>query len=248
MSQIKCLIVDDEEIARQRMNKLVSVFPELEIIGEAENGREALEKINALNPDLVFLDIQMPELNGFEVLKKLSRQPVIIFTTAFDTFAIRAFDENAVAYLLKPIDADKLKRAIEKSKLLLQKAETSVYDKLLQFVEKKTFTQFVSKFGAKIKLIPKEEVCYISAKDKHTFIHLHNQDEYIVDHTLNELDTIIDDSFLRIHRSLIISLVFINEVEKEGDGRYLFTLKDSKRTQLLSSTGYSAKIRNALGL
>jgi len=248
MSQITCLIVDDEEIARHRLYKLLSVFPELHIVGEAENGLIALDKINELKPDIVFLDIQMPGLSGFEVLKKLSRQPVIIFTTAFDTFAIKAFDENAVAYLLKPIEKEKLKRAIEKSKLLLQKTDNTIYEKLLDFVEKKDFTQFVSKFGNKVKLIPKEEVCCISAKDKHTFIYLENGSEYIIDQTLSELESLIDSTFLRIHRGWIINLNFILEVEKTGDGRFLFTLKDSKKSQIQSSTGYASKIKKCIGI
>lgn len=248
MSQIKCLIVDDEEIARLRLRKLVSAFPDLFVLGEAENGLVALEKINELKPDLVFLDIQMPGLNGFEVLKELSQQPVIIFTTAFDKFALKAFDENSVAYLLKPIEKEKLKRAIEKSKLLLQRDNKALYEKLLLFVEKKGFTQFVSKFGAKVKLIPQEEVCYISAKDKHTFVHLLDGKEYIVDKTLSDLELVVDTAFLRIHRGWIININFIFEAEKVGDGRYLFTLKDSKKSQVQSSTSYALKIRERLGI
>jgi len=248
MSQIKCLIVDDEEIARLRLHKLVSAYADLQVVGEAENGLVALEKIKELNPDLLFLDIQMPGLNGFEVLKKLPRQPVVIFTTAFDQFAIKAFDENAVAYLLKPIEEDKLKRAIEKSKLLLQQTDNALYEKLLQFVEKKDLKQFVSKFGSKVKLIPAEEVCYISAKDKHTFVHLMDGSELIIDNTLTELESMIDDSFLRIHRGYIIRMNYINEVEKAGDSRYLFTMKDQKKSQVQSSTGYAKKIRDGLGI
>jgi two-component system LytT family response regulator len=240
--------VDDEEIARLRLHRLVSAFPDLLIVGEAENGRAAVKKINELKPDLVFLDIQMPGLNGFEVLKKLSRQPVIIFTTAFDKFAIKAFDENAVAYLLKPIEKEKLKRAVEKSKLLLQKPDKVLYDKLLQFVEKKSLTHFVSKFGAKVKLIPMEEVCYISARDKYTYIHLVNGSEYIIDQTLSRLESYIDSSFLRIHRGAIININFIFEAEKAGNSRYLFTLKDFKKSQVQSGTSYVLKIRDRLGI
>ncbi len=149
MSKIKCLIVDDEEIARLRLQKMVSAFPDLDIVGEAENGLIAVKKINELKPDLVFLDIQMPGLNGFEVLKKLSRQPVIIFATAFDKFAIQAFDENSVAYLLKPVEKEKLNRAIEKSRLLLQKPDKVLYEKLLQFVEKKSFYPFCEQIRCK---------------------------------------------------------------------------------------------------
>jgi two-component system LytT family response regulator len=240
--------VDDEEIARLRLHRLVSAFPDLLVVGEAENGFVAVNKINKLQPDLVFLDIQMPGLNGFEVLKKLSRKPVIIFTTAFDKFAIKAFDENSVAYLLKPIEKEKLQRAIEKSKLLLQNPDKMLHEKLLQFVEKKNFTHFVSKFGAKVKLIAKEEVCYISARDKYTYIHLANGSEYIIDHTLSRLESIIDSSFLRIHRGSIININFIYEAEKAGDSRYLFILKDFKKSEVQSGASYALKIRKRLGI
>ena len=248
---ITVLIVDDEKPARAELEYLLKEIPDISIAGIAEDGPAALTLIEKLRPDLVFMDIKMPEMSGFEVAEKLQKSkkpPGIIFTTAYDKFAIKAFDENAVAYLLKPIEKEKLKRAIEKSKLLLQRDDKALYEKLLQFVEKKNFTQFVSKFGAKVKLIPKEEVCYISAKDKHTFIHLNDGNEYIVDHTLSELELVIDNSFLRIHRGWIININFIFEVEKAGDGRYLFTLKDSKKSQLQSSTSYALKIRECLGL
>jgi two-component system LytT family response regulator len=248
MSEITCLIVDDEEIARLRLHRLVSAFPEMHILGEAENGLDAVKKINELKPDLVFLDIQMPGLNGFEVLRKLSRQPVIIFTTAFDKFAIQAFDENSVAYLLKPVEKEKLSRAIDKSKALLHKTDKLIYEKLLQFVEKKNFTHFVSKFGAKVKLIPKEEVCYIAARDKYTYVHLANGSEYIIDQTLSQLESYIDHFFLRIHRGSIININFICEAEKAGDSRYLFTLTDIKKSQVQSSTSYASKIRKRLGI
>jgi len=248
MSKITCIIVDDEEIARLRLQRLVVDFPDLLVVGEAENGLIAVEKINKLKPDLVFLDIQMPGLSGFEVLRKISLQPVIIFTTAFDKFAIKAFDENSVAYLLKPIEKEKLARAIEKSKLLLQKADKAVYEKLLQFVEKKNVTHFVSKFGAKVKFIPKEEVCYISARDKYTYIHLENGGEYIIDQTLSQLETDMDNFFLRIHRGIIININYIHEAEKAGNGRYLFTLTDLKKSQVQSGTSYAVKIRDRLGI
>jgi two-component system LytT family response regulator len=248
MSLIKCLIVDDEEIARSRVQRLISEYPDLMIVGEAENGIEAVEKINDLNPDLVFLDIQMPGLNGFDVLKKLDKQPVIIFTTAYDKFAIRAFEENAIAYLLKPIEQDKFNHAINKSKALLQNPDKILYEKLSQFIENKSFTHFVSKFGSKVKFIPKEDVCIILARDKYTFIHLLDGNEYIIDHTLSKIETYMGESFLRIHRSTIINRNHISEAEKAGDGRYLFTLKDVRKSQVQSSASYSQAIRHCLGI
>lgn len=246
-----CIIIDDEEIARLRLRKMLSDFPEIKILDEAENGLLAVEKITELKPDLIFLDIQMPGLNGFEVLSKLKEDlPVIIFTTAFDEFALKAFDENAIAYLLKPIEAEKLKRAIEKSKRLLKQStpDMEIYSKLLSLVEKKDFKQFVSKIGSRYKFIPKEDVSHISSKDKHTFIHLKEGAEYIIDQTLLELEGILDDSFIRVHRNSFISKNCISNAEKAGDGKFLFTMNDTKKSQVQSAASYSSAIRQALGL
>ena len=248
MSKITCLIVDDEEMARLRLRRLIAEFPELEVIGEAENGIAAVEKINKLDPDLVFLDIQMPGMNGFEVLKKLPHQPVIIFTTAFDKFAIQAFDENAVAYLLKPIEHEKLERAVKKSMALLGKPNHALYEKLMQYLGKKQHTHFISRFGNKVKLIPADKVSYIEARDKYACIHLVDGSEYITDDTLSGLESKTDLSFLRIHRSIVLNINFIHEAEKAGQGRFIFSLKDAPKTQLQSSSGYAAKIRDRLGL
>ena len=246
MSEITCIIVDDEELARVRLRKLLKTFSELHVVGEAENGLAAVEKVNDLKPDLIFLDIQMPGLSGFEVLKKITSKPVVIFTTAFDEYAIEAFNENSVAYLLKPIEKDKLRRAIEKSKLMLRNPAEVDYHQLLRLVNKKNLTHFISKLGSKVKFIPAEEVCYISARDKYTFIHLTNGSEYIIDHTLSELESFNDSSFLRIHRGVIININYIYEAEKAGNSRYLFTLKDIKKSQVQSGTKYAQTIRNHL--
>lgn len=243
-----CLIVDDEEIARLRLHKMLSEFSELNIIGEAENGLDAVEKIESLKPELVFLDIQMPGLNGFEVLEKLTFQPIIIFTTAFDEFAIKAFEENAVAYLLKPIPKEKLSKAIEKSRQLLTIDKNKIYTKLLNFVEQKKLKQFVSKLGSKIRFIPSEDVCYIESKDKSTFIHLFDGTYHIIDQTIQELEKSLDKSFIRINRGLIVCIKSIKEAERMGEGKFLFTLSDKKNSQIQSSASYTKLIKENLNL
>lgn len=245
---IKAIIVDDEEMARTGLRKRLVIYPEIKIVGEAENGLQAVEKINNEEPDIIFLDIQMPGLNGFEVIRQLKKQPVIIFTTAYDEFAVKAFDKHAVAYLLKPIDNAKLARAIERSKKLLQNNDLASFNQLFKLLKRKDFKQFVSKLGSTIKFISKEDVCFIDAKDKHTFVHLKNGKEYLVDHSLNALEDLLDDNFFRIHRSYFINVVYLHEAEKVGNGRYLFTLNDAKQTQIQSSSSYAPIIRKTLNI
>ncbi len=245
---IKAIVVDDEELARMRLRKLLATHPEIELVDEAQNGIDAIEKINKQEPDLIFLDIQMPGFNGFEVIKQLKKQPVIIFTTAHDEFAIKAFDEFAIAYLLKPIDKEKLTQALKRSKKLLQNNDLTLLNQLLEFQKKKDFKQFISKFGSTIQFIPKEQVCFIEAKDKHTFVHLKNGKEYLIDHSLNSLESLLDDNFLRIHRGYFINIFFVHEAEKMGNGKYLFTLNDVKQTQVQSSSSYAPIIRRVLNI
>lgn len=243
---ISCLIIDDEELARLRLRKLLESVTEISVLDEAENGLIAVEKINLHSPDLIFLDIQMPGLNGFEVLKHIKNTPTVIFTTAFDEFAIQAFEENAIGYLLKPIEKEKLYKAIEKARHLIQTKQPDL-SKFLEHFEKKEVKHFISKLGSKIRFIPKEEVCYISSKDKHTFIHLKSGKEHIIDQTLTELENQIGENFIRIHRSVIVCTDMVLEAEKVGDGKYLFTINDTKHSQVQSSSGYANTIRSVFG-
>ncbi len=247
-NNIRAIIIDDEEIARLRLYKMLSKYSDISIIDEAGNGIEAIEKIDSIKPDLIFLDIQMPGNSGFDVLKKINHQPVIIFTTAFNEYALKAFEENAIGYLLKPIDAERLSQTIETSKKLIGHPNNDRYVKLLNSMEKREIKQFLSKTGSHIKFIPCKEVCFIKSKDKYSFIHTETGTEYIVDQTLTELQEILPQFFLRIHRGAFVNVEFISAAERVGEGKFLFTLKDKKKSQIQSSATHLANIKTKLNL
>ncbi len=248
MKRIKAIIIDDEEIARLRLRKMLSKFDNISIVDEAENGIEAIEKIDSIQPDLIFLDIQMPGNSGFDVLKKIKHRPVAIFTTAYDEYALKAFDENAIAYLLKPIDAEKLSQAIKTSIKVVGNLSDDRYDQILDLLEKKELKQFLSKVGSRIKFIPCDEVAFIESKDKHSFIHTKAGTEFIIDQTLTELEKILPPFFLRVHRGSFINVETISEAERIGEGKFLFTIKDKKQSQIQSSASYLTSIKENLNL
>jgi len=248
--RLRVLIVDDEKLARSRMRRLLGTYEDMEICGEAENGREALTRIQEQSPDLIFLDIRMPLLTGFEVLAELDRAPCIVFTTAFNEYALQAFEVNALDYLLKPISKDKLDRALEKARRLVGASSTALPDikKLLSSIESREnqLRRFSSRTGDKVTLIPSTQVCYFRAEDKYTFLYA-PEEKCIVPYTLRELEQRLDPlHFLRVHRSAIINLDRVQSVEKWFGGKWkvLFENGDS----VLVSANYAAEFKRRIGL
>lgn len=246
MRHYRTLIIDDEALARERLRRLLAEFPEIEIVGEADSGEDALEKIHHLQPELIFLDIQMPGKNGFEVLAALEgeRLPQIIFITAFDEYALRAFEVNAVDYLLKPVKRKRLKAALERLPQTSAPGEMEAQiDKLLTYLHKPTYLQRLTvRKGDRIIFLETADILYFKAEDKYTFAVTESQEE-IVDYTLSQLERKLDpEQFVRIHRGHIINLVFLKELRRWFGGRYVAILKDKNQTQLPVSRGYARKI------
>jgi len=244
---LRTLIIDDEELARKRLRKMLQGFEsELEVIGEAGNGKEAVEKIEAAHPDVIFLDIQMPGYDGFEVVRRLHVKPFIIFVTAFDEYALRAFEENSVDYLLKPIDRKRLDMAVEKLRRLFNVPKTPSNDnieRLLSQLAAAPMKRLQVKSGDKILLINVDDIVYFEAKDKYTFLHTFDH-QHIIDFTLADLEGRLDKTnFIRIHRSNIINLKYIHELVKWFGGKYKVRLKDKNQTELLVSRGYVDQIQ-----
>ncbi|MCB0277887.1 MAG: response regulator transcription factor [Calditrichaeota bacterium] len=233
--KIKTLVVDDEELARLRLKDMLHSLPDIELIGEAVDGDDALDKINSLRPQLIFLDIEMPGRDGFEVLRELTYKPEIIFTTAYDQHALDAFRVNAMAYLLKPVDPDKLSNAVERVCKILDDAEEPqavVHD------------HFVSKHGNKIKFIDHKDAIYLQSEDKYTMLHANDGNTYVLDETLNFYEHNLVGNFIRIHRSIIIQVPFIQYADKIDQGRFVFVMKDG--SELQSSSSYQAEIKRRL--
>ncbi len=249
----KVLIIDDEPAARLRMRQLIGESSaDFQIIGEAFNGTNAIQQIEQLLPDLVFLDIQMPDLNGFEVLAALSYQPMVIFTTAYEQYAIQAFEVHSVDYLVKPIEKERLAKTIQK----LHKFHTPSIDldyrnlaTLFQQLQpkKEPFSLTVKK-GDRILLLRFEEITYLQAEDKYVTIHTVDGAKHISDLTMNELTQKLGQNFIRVHRSTIINQDFILEAKRFFKGRFIITLRDGQGTNIRSSAAYSEEIKQTLGI
>jgi two-component system, LytTR family, response regulator len=246
--QIRAIVVDDEELARKRLRKLLLNYQtEIEIIAEAINGDDAIEKITALRPDVIFLDVQMPGCDGFEVVRRLDVKPYIVFATAFNKYALKAFEENSIDYLLKPIDQTRLDKTVEKLRRLFDSRAvefTGNIERMLSQLVKPSLQRIHVKLGERILLIDCADVVYFEAKNKYTFLHTPDK-EYIVDETIAELEERLErKTFVRIHRGVIVNVKFIRELVKWFAGRYKVRMKDTKGTELTASRLYADQIRH----
>lgn len=240
--KLRALIVDDEMLARERLSRKLAEFSDrIDIIGEAANGEEALEKITALSPEVVFLDIQMPGKNGFEVIAELDKPPAIIFVTAFDSFALQAFEASAVDYLLKPVTHERLENSLQR--LSQQPAENSTaaeIARLMAHLRKSSdfLRRLTLRKGDRILFIEVAEVLYFKAEDKYTFAVLSNREE-IISQTLNELEEKLDgEQFVRIHRGYIINRTFLKALQRNENGRYQAIIRSRPEVGLPISKGY----------
>ncbi len=245
---IRAIIVDDEELARKRLRKLLRKYqPEMEIIAEAQNGEEAVDKISTLRPEVIFLDVQMPGYDGFEVVRRLRTKPFIVFVTAYNEYALKAFEENSVDYLLKPIEQKRLDKAVEKLRRLFDSSKLQFnenIERMLSQLVSPSLQRMKVKIGEKILLLDLSDVVYFEAKDKYTFLHTSDR-EYMIDETITDLEVKLDKSdFIRIHRAVIVNVKFIRELVKWFAGRYKVKLKDKRETELIVSRRYADQIRH----
>jgi DNA-binding LytR/AlgR family response regulator len=238
MPIIRALIVDDEKFSRVSLKKLLKPYPQIEVIDEAADGVEAIEKIEAKKPDLVFLDIQMPGLNGFEVLHSvnLDPKPQVVFVTAYDKYAVEAFEVNAIDYLLKPIDENRLKLTIQK---ITDRGKSVQGDyerirKLILSLDKlKSPPQHIPlRRGKKIVLMNPADIQYLKSEQGVTIV-VTQSGEYWTHYTLTEIEGVLDEQmFFRTHRSTIINLNKIKEIMPAQSGVYDVYLNDTARTCL----------------
>lgn len=237
---IKTIIIDDEKLARSRLRRMLTRYHNIEILGEAKNGQEGLELIEKIQPDLIFLDIKMPLLSGFEMLTQLEKSPYIIFTTAYDQYALQAFEQDTVDYLLKPISNEKLDRAINKIKKIVQQGTQLPFDleKLLKTIRSKEeiIKRFSVKLGDRIFLIADQKIQFFHAEDKYTFLNT-AKDSYIIPFTLKELEEKIDQNlFCRVHRSFIVNIEKIESIHKWFGGKLQLKMKSGK--EIIVSQNY----------
>jgi two-component system, LytTR family, response regulator len=236
--RISVLIIDDEALARQLVRKYLSDIPGLEIVGECENGFDALKAIHELNPDLLFLDIQMPKIDGFELLEVLDQKPEIIFTTAFDQYAIRAFEMNAVDYLLKPFSKERLCQAVEKAR---QRIGTPALGTpaLLKHLEgsKQILERVITRLGSKITVIPVEKIIYFEAADDYVMV-CTEQGKHLKEKTMKYFEEHLPGGqFIRVHRSYIVNIAEIKSLELYSKDSYLAVMKNGEKLKV-SAEGY----------
>ncbi|GAB3922961.1 LytR/AlgR family response regulator transcription factor [Mucilaginibacter myungsuensis] len=248
MSKVwKTLIIDDEQLARQRLKRLLKPFDELDIIGEAANGQDGLEQIQTLNPDLIFLDIEMPLLNGFEMLAKLDKQPKVVFTTAYDQYAIKAFEEDSIDYLLKPVEAERLEKTIKKLGQLQTAPPLPLEALMKQLMVKKDIKTLTVKIGDRILLIKLNDILFIDAEEKYVFLHTADGKKHLTDFTISSLEDKLPEQFIRIHRGTIINADHIKEIRKGFNGALIFLMNHSD-ARLTSSRSNGDMLRERFGI
>ena len=252
----KVLVVDDEPLARMRLKTLLEPYAsEFEVVGEAGSGAQTIEKIQELDPDVVFLDIQMPDMDAFEVLKNIGEDdmPLIVFTTAYENFALRAFEENTVDYLLKPVDPERLEGTIEKLRRNLSSRSAQqqmpadfTWEKFRDMVNAcGSYLQRIQvKIGDRILLVNVDEIIRFQSEDKYTTIYTPTG-QFVIDTPLVDLEKKLDPSmFVRIHRAHLVAIDYIAEIRKSDMSRLVVVLRDKNRTQLLVSRNFVKTVRS----
>ena len=244
----KAIIIDDEPLSREIVKAYLKSFPEIEVVQECGDGFEGVKAIQQHQPELIFLDIQMPKITGFEMLELIDQKPAVIFITAYDAFAIKAFEANAVDYLLKPVSQERFSTAILKWKSKVTAISPEPIDRMLSAMSA-TGTQqgrIVVKTGSKVKIIPVHDIHYIEADDD--FVKIHTQEgSFLKNKTMAFYEQSLDAAqFVRVHRSYILHINQITKIEPYQKESHVAILRDGKQIPV-SKTGY-VKLKSILGI
>jgi two-component system, LytTR family, response regulator len=250
---MRVLIVDDEPLARQRLRALLEGEPDFEIADECADGRQAVEAIRTHKPDLIFLDVRMPELDGFGVLEAVAEEPrpAVIFVTAYDRFALQAFEVNALDYLLKPFDGERFRKALQRARAQLGRAQTEeVSEQLRTLLEdakggRKYLDRVVIKSASRVFFLRVEEIDWVEAAGNYLKLHA-GAEAHLLRETMGSLEARLDpEKFLRIHRSTIVNIERIQELQPWFHGDYVVLLRDG--TRLTLSRSYRQKFQDLFG-
>jgi two-component system LytT family response regulator len=250
MKKITAIIVDDEELARKRLARLLLNFAEeVEIIGQASDGTQGLELAEELRPELLFLDIEMPGLTGLEMLGKLSYKPLVVFATAYDHYAVKAFEKNSVDYLLKPIELDRLTDTIQRLKS--KEISTISVEPLQQEIKaasqsSNTLKAMPVKLGDRIILVPLTEIAYFEAADKYVTLHHTDGREFLVEFSLNQLEQKLPSFYQRIHRALLVNMEQVKEFRKGFNGALILVINNTVESKLHTGKTYIESVRRWL--
>jgi two-component system LytT family response regulator len=251
MAKLRTLVVDDEPLARERLRSLLGGELDVECVGECTNGQEAVEAIRNHKPDLVFLDVEMPVLDGLGVIEEIGAEqmPAVIFVTAYDRYALRAFEIHALDYLLKPFDRERFQEAVRRARERVQRARGGDGG-LAGLLEesrgsRKPADRLVIKCGGRVFFVKTEDVDWIEAAGNYARVHV-GTEIHLLRETMNALEGRLDGNrFLRIHRSTIVNIERIQELQPWFHGDYVVILRDG--TQLTLSRGYRQKVQELFG-
>jgi two-component system LytT family response regulator len=249
---IRAYLVDDERLAIQRLARLLADTGRASVVGSATDPEDAVEFLNRTTVDVVFLDIQMPGLSGFDLLQRLERPPVVVFTTAYDAYALDAFDTSAVDYLLKPVEPERLQKALDKIERLAAQPPADVRslarELAAQLSPSRRLDRIASRVGERTTLLEVARVSHFVARDKLTFAVVNGR-EHVVDHTLAQLEERLDPRrFVRIHRGTIINLTLVQELYPAVDGGVLVRLRDEARSELSVARDRVRELKQRLGI
>jgi two-component system LytT family response regulator len=260
---LRAYLVDDEPLAIERLSRLLAKFQGITIVGSATDPAQALIELQAPSGkgiEVLFLDIQMPGMNGFELLTRLPEQPCVVFTTAFDQYALRAFEVNSIDYLLKPVEAEQLERAVHKLERLRPAAKsewqqrpelTTLLNELAANLrgERPEFPRRIAtRVGERISFLDLDQVTHVMASDKLTYA-IVNGHQHCVDQTVSELEQRLDPAhFLRIHRAVLVNVDWIQELNSWFGGKLVVTLKDGQRTQLTVARDRVRALKSRMGI
>lgn len=246
---IKALLIDDEPLARSIVREYLQNYPDIEIVQECNDGFEGVKAIQQHQPELIFLDIQMPKINGFEMLELVEEHPSVIFTTAFDEYALKAFETHAIDYLLKPFSKGRFDKAIQKwreqySSENAKKKTDALLENTSQQPEQSQ--RVVVKTGSKIRIIPVHDILYFEADDD--YIRIHTADgSFLKKKTMQYFEQTLNSSqFVRVHRSYIIQVAYLTRIDQENGEHHTAILKNGAKVPL-SRTGYP-KLKEVLGM
>jgi two-component system, LytTR family, response regulator len=253
MKKLRTVIVDDEPLARERLASLLSAEQDIELVAQCRDGEEAVAAIEQHSPDLVFLDVQMPGLNGFEVIDAIGaeKMPLVIFVTAYDQHALRAFQVRALDYLLKPFDRERFKDALQRARTHIQRDETGdLGRRLLALVkdlrrDQPKTDRLVVKSGGRLFFLRTDEIDWVEAAGNYVRLHVGNT-SHLLRETMNAIEGRLDpEKFFRIHRSRIVNMERIQEMQPWLNGEYAVVLRTG--TRLTLSRGYREKLQERLG-
>jgi two-component system LytT family response regulator len=252
MTPLRAFVVDDEKLAVARLARLLEATGRVVISGTSTDPEDALERLRQDDIDVLFLDIQMPGLTGFDLLERLERDVPVIFTTAYDRYALEAFAVNSIDYLLKPVEPDRLDRALDKlSRLSAQPRpdiRTLARELAAQLTPGRRLDRIASRVGERTTLVEVARITHFFSKDKLTFA-VANGREHVIDYTLSELEERLDPRrFVRIHRATVVNTAFVQELDAWVDGGVIVRLKDEKKTELSVARDRVRELKERLGI